>query len=288
VFRWEADRSALTDAAGRLVEPPAERPGRAALTIDNAGVPLLAVAFDPVLREDPGLVSAAIAAVRLAAENDRLQAEVRAQLEAVRASRARLAEAQETERRRIERDLHDGAQQRLVSLRISLELLRRRLGPDAEPETLAELDAAAGEARAAIDELRELAQGLHPAVLAEAGLGRALETLAERSTLPVTLETELDGRLPPAVEATAYFVVAEALTNTAKHASATRATVRARQAGDRLAVDVADDGQGGADIDGGTGLRGLEDRVAALGGTMRIDSPPGGGTTVAMELPCAS
>jgi signal transduction histidine kinase len=188
----------------------------------------------------------------------------------------------------MERDLHDGAQQRLVSLRISLELLRRRLGPEADPDTLAELDAAAGEARAAIDELRELAQGLHPAILAEAGLGRALESLAERSTLPVAVEAKLDGRLPPTVEATAYFVAAEALTNAAKHASATRATVRARQAGDTLVVEIADDGRGGADMDAGSGLRGLEDRVAALDGSLRIESPPGGGTTVAVELPCAS
>ena len=159
-------------------------------------------------------------------ENERLQAEVRAQLEAVSASRARLAEAQDTERRRIERDLHDGAQQRLVSLRISLELLRRRLGTDADPATLAELDAASAEAQAAIGDLRELAQGLHPAILAEAGLGRALESLAERSTVDVDVDDRARrADLPPAVEATAYFVVAEALTNTAKHASAQRATV---------------------------------------------------------------
>lgn len=288
VFRWDPDRPGYADAAGMIVEPPADGPDRAALTIENDGVPLLAIAYDPVLRDDPGLLSAAVAAVRLAVENARLQAEVGAQLEAVRASRGRLAEAQETERRRIERDLHDGAQQRLVSLRISLELLRRRIGPDADPDTLAELDAAAVEARNAIDELRDLAQGLHPAILAEAGLGRALEALAERSTLPVTLETELDGRLPPTVEATAYFVVAEALTNTAKHAAATRVVVRARRTGERLTISVADDGRGGADMDSGTGLRGLEDRVAALDGTMRIDRTSGGGTTVTVELPCAS
>ena len=175
-----------------------------------------------------------------------------------------------------------------MSLRISLELLRRRLGDDTDPETLVELDAAAGEARAAIDELRDLAQGLHPAVLAEAGLGRALQSLADRSSVSVAVETNLDGRLPPAIEATAYFVVAEALTNTAKHAGAGTATIRARQDDERLLIEVSDDGHGGADIERGTGLRGLEDRVAALGGSLRITSPDGGGTVVAVELPCAS
>jgi signal transduction histidine kinase len=249
---------------------------------------MLAIAYDAALRDDPGLVSAAVAAVRLSVENERLQAEVRAQLEAVSASRARLAEAQDTERRRLERDLHDGAQQRLVSLRISLELLRRRLGTDADPAILAELDAASAEAQAAIGDVRELAQGLHPAILSEAGLGRALESLAERSPVAVEVTTHLDGRLPPAVEATAYFVVAEALTNTAKHATAGRATVSARQADGHLLIEIVDDGVGGADIASGSGLRGLEDRVAALGGTLQISSPSGAGTTISVELPCES
>ncbi len=175
-----------------------------------------------------------------------------------------------------------------MSLRISLELLRRRLGTDVDPAILAELDAASAEAQAAIGDVRDLAQGLHPAILAEAGLGGALDSLAERSPLDVEVHADLDGRLPPAVEATAYFVVAEALTNTAKHAAAQRATVTARQADGRLRIDVVDDGIGGADIEAGTGLRGLEDRVAALGGTLRVDSRPGAGTAISVELPCAS
>src|SRR6185436_10805657 len=190
-------------------------PTRTTLTVDTETGPLLAIAFDPVLGDDPGLVSAAVAAVRLSVENERLQAEVRAQLDAVQASRARLVDAQDAERRRMERDLHDGAQQRLVSLRISLELLRRRIGPDADPDALVELDAAAADARAAIDELRELARGLHPAILAEGGLRPALASLAERSSVPTALVADLDGPIPPAIEATVYFVVAEALTNTA-------------------------------------------------------------------------
>jgi signal transduction histidine kinase len=288
VFRWDPGAGHYLDAVGRQAPPPVDGPERAALTIENDGVPMLAIAYDPALRDDPGLVSAAVAAVRLSVENERLQAEVRAQLEAVSASRARLAEAQDTERRRIERDLHDGAQQRLVSLRISLELLRRRLGADADPGILAELDAASAEAQAAIGDVRELAQGLHPAILAEAGLGRALESLAERSPVDVEVRADLNGRLPPAVEATAYFVVAEALTNTAKHAAAQRATVSARQAEGRLLIEIIDDGTGGADIATGSGLRGLEDRVAALGGTLRVSSPAGAGTTISVELPCAS
>jgi signal transduction histidine kinase len=288
VFRWEPAKRGYFNAAGDLVEVPSDSPERVALTIESNGVPILAIAYDAALRDDPGLVSAAVAAVRLSVENERLQAEVRSQLEAVRASRARLVDAHDVERRRMERDLHDGAQQRLVSLRISVELLRRRIGPDADPETVAELDAAAFEARAAIDELRELARGLHPSVLAEGGLGPALESLAERSTVPVELDSDLDGRLSPTVEATAYFVVAEALTNTAKYALARRAIIRARVANGRLRIEVTDDGRGGADVGRGTGLQGLEDRVAALGGSMQIVSPIGGGTTIAVDLPCAS
>jgi signal transduction histidine kinase len=288
VLRWDRDTARFVDAAGDEAQPATDSPDRAALTIENAGVPMLAIAYDPALRDDPGLVSAAVAALRLSVENQRLQAEVREQLEAVRASRARLAEAQDTERRRIERDLHDGAQQRLVSLRISLELLRRRLGSEVDPAILAELESASAEVQGAIGDLRELAQGLHPAILAEAGLARGLASLADRSSVDVAVDTDLDGRLPPAIEATAYFVVAEALTNTAKHASARRATVRARQTDGRLVVEVADDGRGGADVDQGSGLRGLEDRVAALDGTLRITSRDGEGTTILMELPCAS
>ena len=288
VFRWDPERGGFVDADGRPAQVPADGPHRAVMAIENAGEPMLAIAHDPALRDDPGLVSAAVAAVRLAVENERLQAEVRAQLAAVQASRARLVDAQDSERRRLERDLHDGAQQRLVSLRISLELLRRRIGPDADAETLADLDAAGGDVLGAIDELRELARGFHPAILTEGGLRPALESLAERSPVPVDLDAEIDRRLPPAVEATAYFVVAEALTNTAKHAAAGRATVRVRGPGDRLTVEIEDDGRGGANLDGGSGLRGLEDRVAALGGTLRVASPPGGGTRITVDLPCAS
>jgi signal transduction histidine kinase len=288
VFRWSPKEGGYVDAAGTAVALPAPDRSTSVLSIENDGQPLLNIVHDRALDDDPGLVSAAVAAVRLSIENERLQAEVMTQLEAVRASRARLVEAEDTERRRIERDLHDGAQQRLVSLQISLQLLRRHLGPNADPAALAELEAAAEEAERAVAEVRELARGVHPAVLTEAGLAAALTSIAERSSVAVDLETSIEGRLPAPVEATAYFVVAEALTNAAKYARATRATVRAVVSGDRLRLEIADDGVGGAALDGGTGLRGLEDRVTALGGTFELASPDGGGTRIAVELPCAS
>jgi signal transduction histidine kinase len=261
---------------------------RAVLTIGSQAAPELVIAHDPALRDDPGIVSAAAAAVRLAVENERLQAEVRAQLDAVRASRARIVEAQDDERRRIERDLHDGAQQRLVSLQLSLQMLRRDLGPDADPAAVAELDAATAEATAAIADIRELARGVHPAILTESGLGPALASLADRAPLPVVVTDELDRRLPSSVEATAYFVTAEALTNAIKHAGATRVDVRTWLADDQLHLDVRDDGRGGADASDGSGLTGIQDRVAALGGSLRVRSAAGEGTRLEVELPCAS
>ncbi len=255
VYRWDPGLAGWRDASGRPAAPPPDDDRRAVVTIADGPVPGLAIALDPVLRDDPGLVAAAVAAVRLAVENERLQAEVRSQLEDVRASRARIVEAQDTERRRLERDLHDGAQQRLVSLQLSLGLLRRQLGPDADPATLAELDAASIEAREAVTEIRELARGVHPAVLTEAGLGPALRSLAERASIRVDVRVDdlPDGaaRLPPAVEATAYFVVAEALTNTARYAAAGHASIEARRDGDTLIVEVSDDGRGGATLSGG-------------------------------------
>ena len=288
VYRWEASLSGFTDAAGQRATPPTDGAARAVLTIGTAQAPELVIAHDPALRDDPGLVSAATAAVRLAVENERLQAEVRAQLQAVQASRARLVEAQDDERRRIERDLHDGAQQRLVSLQLALQMLRRDLGPDADPAAVAELEAASAEAAAAIADIRELARGVHPAILTEAGLGPALGSLADRAPLPVVVADELDRRLPGSVEATAYFVAAEALTNAIKHAGATRVDVRTWLADDLLHLDVRDDGRGGADATNGTGLTGVRDRVAAMGGTVTVESAEGRGTRLEVVLPCAS
>ena len=288
VYRWAPSLGGFTDATGQRAIPPADGATRAVLRIGTREAPELVIAHDPALRDDPGLVSAATAAVRLAVENERLQAEVRTQLEAVQASRARLVEAQDDERRRIERDLHDGAQQRLVSLQLSLQMLRRDLGPEADPAAVAELEAASAEAAAAIADIRELARGVHPAILTEAGLGPALGSLADRAPRPVVVADELDRRLPGSVEATAYFVAAEALTNAIKHAGATRVDVRTWLADDLLHLDVRDDGRGGADAANGTGLTGVRDRVAAMGGTVTVESAEGRGTRLEVVLPCAS
>jgi signal transduction histidine kinase len=207
----------------------------------------------------------------------------------LRRSRARIVEATDAERRRLERDLHDGAQQRLVSLSLALRLLRSRLGATggSNDEAIAAADEAASELKIAIQELRELARGIHPAILTEAGLGPAITALAERSAVPAAVSSVPDRRLSAAVEATAYFVVSEALANVAKHASATRASVGADCRGSILRVEVGDDGVGGADGSRGSGIRGLQDRVAAVGGRLTIDTPAGQGTLVVAEIPIA-
>lgn len=203
----------------------------------------------------------------------------------VRRSRTRIVEATDAERRRLERDLHDGAQQRLVSLSLALRLARSRLSGETNPAAVAGLDEAAAELKTALVELRELARGIHPAILTEAGLGPAIDSLAARSTVPASVLAVPDRRLSPGVEATAYFVVSEALANVAKYASATQATIAAECPGESLRVEVADDGVGGADPGRGSGLRGLADRVAALGGSLAIESPMGGGTRVVATIP---
>ncbi len=212
---------------------------------------------------------------------------LRASVAAVRASRARLVDAADAERRRVERDLHDGAQQRLVSLAMVLRLAQVRLGPDAEPELAAMLQAASAELRLALTELRDLARGIHPAVLSEQGLRTALEALAMRTPLPVQIAACPDGRLPERVEVAAYYLVAEALTNTLRHARASRATIDVRHCGGHVRVEVGDDGVGGACEAEGSGLRGLSDRVGAAGGSLTVTSPRGEGTTLVAELPCA-
>ena len=214
-----------------------------------------------------------------------LDAELRARVEELRASRARLVEASDTERRRLERNLHDGAQARLVGLALLLGHARRRVESDPE-ETAALLDRGLAELKASLAELRELARGIHPAVLTERGLEPALHAIAARVPVPVTLETDGESRLPAPVEVAAYFVVTEALANVAKYAQATEATVAVRRADGRLTVDVTDDGIGGADASQGSGLRGLGDRVAALDGTLSLESPPGRGTHLRVEIPC--
>jgi PAS domain S-box-containing protein len=211
-------------------------------------------------------------------------ADARAALEA---SRARIVEAGDAARRRLERNLHDGAQQQLVSLALKLKLAHAKLGDD--PGTASALLAEASEELSeALTELRELAHGLHPALLSERGLGPALDALAARSPFPVELSVALADRLPEPVEAAAYYLASEALANAAKHADASSASVSVQRDADVALIDIADDGEGGADLSCGSGLRGLVDRIEALGGTLDIDSPPGLGTRLLARLPCSS
>jgi signal transduction histidine kinase len=212
-----------------------------------------------------------------------LDAELRARLEELRASRARIVEAGDAERRRLERDLHDGAQSRLVALKLLLSSARARAADD---ELKGLLNEAVDELDTSLSELRELARGIHPAVLTDRGLEPALQALASRAPVPVTVEADNEDRLAGPVESAAYFVVSEALANVAKYAQATQAAVAVRRENGRVTVDVTDDGIGGADAGRGSGLRGLADRVAALDGTLSLDSPVGGGTHLHAEIPC--
>jgi signal transduction histidine kinase len=242
-----------------------------------------ALVYDAALDDDPELVDAVCAAAAIALENEALHAESRASLAELRASRERLVAAGDSERRRLERNLHDGAQQRLVALSLQLRLAQGQIrGDPAAAEQM--VTAASDELAQSLAELRELARGIHPAVLSY-GLAAAVESLAGRSPVPTAVSVELPGRLPEAVELAAYFVASEALTNVAKYAQATKASVRIVRADDVAIVEIADDGVGGADETSGSGLRGLADRVEALGGHLYVTSPPGEGTVVTAELP---
>ena len=285
VLYWSPAQAAYVDAEGRAVEPGALAGGRTVSYLEHRGAPLAAILHDPALAEDPGLVAAVAAAVRLAVQNERLTAEVEAQLDEVRASRARIVAAGDAERRRVERDLHDGAQQRLVSMTLALRLAQSKLDGEADPALRDTLAQAAAEARAALAELRELARGIHPQILTEAGLGAAVETLAAKAPVDVTVDIPAGDRFSPTVESTAYFVVSEALANVAKYAHAHHATVRTRHADDLLTLEVIDDGVGGADPARGSGLRGLADRLAVIDGSLDVSSPAGGGTTVRARIP---
>jgi len=208
-------------------------------------------------------------------------------IEELKTSRQRLVTAQDGERRRLERDLHDGAQQRIVALSLALNMARRLVPSDGSSDLGTRLDEASEQLTMALSELRELARGIHPAILTDRGLTPALESLAGRSTVPAAVESTLDRRLPATVEATAYFVVSEGLANVAKYSRAGVVTVTVREGDGALTVVVEDDGVGGADGSRGSGLRGLADRVAVVDGTLQVDSPPGKGTRLVCRLPLA-
>jgi signal transduction histidine kinase len=283
---WLPEFGSWADLDGRPVTLAELGDGRATRMIDSGGQRVAALLHDPALDGEPELLDGVAAAAAIALENGRLHAELRARLEELRGSRARIVEAGDAERRRLERNLHDGAQQRLVGVALQLQLLRSRIQSDpAAAEELA--SAATEELTQSLQELRELARGLHPAVL-EHGLKAALHALAARSAVPVSVAYEAIGDLSEPAALAAYFVASEALANVAKYAGATAVALRVSDAGDMVAIEIADDGVGGADDSRGSGLRGLADRVEALGGRLRVSSPPGTGTTVTAELPCES
>jgi signal transduction histidine kinase len=283
---WFGAEKCYVDGDGGAVRLPDEDSGRRSTFVERDGQPIAVLLHDPVLEHNAELVASVCAAASLALENERLQAELRARLVELQASRARLVQATDAERRRIERDLHDGTQQRLVSIAMSLGLLETKLpaqATDARPLVRETREALV----LALAELRELTHGINPPLLTERGLPAALDELCRRAALPAHLDLALDRRLPDEIESAAYFVASEALTNAAKHSHGSEVRIRACEAGHSLTVEVADDGIGGANTAGGSGLRGLADRVEALGGRFTVSSPPGRGTTLRAEIPCA-
>jgi signal transduction histidine kinase len=281
---WLPEFGTYADLEGHAVELPESADGRAVTLIDREGIRVAALIHDIGLLEETELLQAVTAAASIAVEHAQLHVELRARLEELRGSRARVIDAGQRERQRLERNLHDGAQQRLIAL--SLELSRLEQQED-DPALSLRLNGARREIASSLAELRAVAQGLHPAVLSGHGLEVALESIAARSAVPVELSIEVDGRLLERIEVAAYYVVSESLANVAKHAEATTAKVAVVQANGHLFVEILDDGIGGADTERGSGLRGLADRVEALNGRLRVWTPLGGGTRVRAEIPCA-
>jgi signal transduction histidine kinase len=283
---WLPEQGRFVDGRGRPYELPENDPDREATLIEREGDCVAAIVHDSTLPHMREQLHAVGAAAALALDNERLDAELRAKIDELRGSRERMLQIGLEERRRLERNLHDGAQQRLVAMAINIRLARAKLNED--PLAADQLLESAGtELDAALGELRELARGLHPAVLTDRGLATALETLASRAPVPVELGELPGDRLPEAVELAAYFVVAEALTNVAKYARASHARVGVARENGRVVVEVADDGVGGADPALGTGLRGLADRLAVIEGKLEVDSEQGRGTTIRAQIPCA-
>jgi signal transduction histidine kinase len=280
---YRLDDGRYVDAGGEAIELP-DGDDRAVTSVTVVGEEVAVLIHDPALLDDPQLVESVQATAGLVLENERLAAEVRSRLAEVRASRGRIVAAADAERRRIERNLHDGAQQRLVTLSLALGLEASSVDA-AAAKVLAR---AQDQVEDAIAELRELARGIHPTLLRDEGLQAAVEALARRAPLPVTVRGAVRNRLPDEVELAAYFVVAEALTNTVKHASSTEASVLFEQAPDALLVTISDNGVGGARITVGSGLAGLRDRLEALDATLAIESKPGQGTTIHTRIRCES
>jgi signal transduction histidine kinase len=281
----EGEGDGYVDGNGDRVVLPAPGGDRAVAFVERDGHEVAALIYDATLNEDPELVEAICAAATIVLENEHLHLESETRLAELLASRQRIVAAGDAERRRLERNLHDGAQQRLVALALQLSLIRAGIRRD--PSSAEALVTTASEQLAqSLEELRELARGIHPAVLAH-GLDSALESLANRSTVPTAVFCDGSERLPEQLELALYFVACEALANVAKYAKATAASVRVSRAPSAVVIEITDDGIGGADETAGTGLRGLADRVEALGGSLLVTSPAGAGTVVTAELPFA-
>jgi signal transduction histidine kinase len=283
---WLQASEKYVDVQGRRIElPDSEDETRAVYHVTLDGDRVGAIVHDPTVLEDPDLLEAVGGAAALALQREQLEAALRAKVGELEQSRTRMIRFGMAERRRLERDLHDGAQQRLVSLALDLRLAHDMVRRDpAQAEQV--LEGAADELGQALEELRELARGIHPALLSDRGLDPAVETLAQRAPLPVEVEAKLGDRVPEPVELAAYFVVSEALTNVVKYAQASQARVRLERDNGLVLVEVADDGVGGAEPGRGSGLRGLADRIASLGGRFEVVSAPGSGTTVRASIPC--
>jgi signal transduction histidine kinase len=282
---WLPDYETWADVDGQPTPPPVATDGRAITLIDRGGERVAALLHDASLQDEPELLDAVSAAAGIGLETARLHADLAARLDELRGSRVRVIEAGQKERQRLERNLHDGAQQRLVALSLELSMLKKLLDADSVAGT--RIDHARDEIALSLEELRDVARGLHPAVVSGHGLAVALESLAARATVPVRLNVELEGRLPEALEVAAFYLVSESLANIGKHAQATSATVVVNRHNGEVVVEIVDDGIGGADTEGGSGLRGLADRVEALDGRLRVWTPLGQGTRVRAEIPCA-
>ncbi|KAB8191590.1 hypothetical protein FH608_030540 [Nonomuraea phyllanthi] len=280
---WTAEQGRYVDTEGRPVDVDPGQ-GRVVTRVDQGEAPLAVLVHDAALLEQPLLVEAACAAAALALENERLTADLRARLRQLAASRRRMLQWGEAERRRIERDLHDGVQQRLLSVAMTLGLAEAGTDPERAAPLIGEAKTAV---LAALDDLRAVSHGIHPPVLTERGLSGAVKELAAVSPVPVACDLALCEPLPQSAESAAYYIVNEALANVTRHAAASKAWVRLAAGAGRLLVEVGDDGVGGADPARGSGLAGLADRAEANGGVLTIDSPPGKGTVLKVVLPCA-
>jgi signal transduction histidine kinase len=281
---WLPQYGSWADQGGNTATLPEPDSGRGVTIVRQNEEQIAALVYDATLGDEPELVEVVSAAAGIALENGRLEAELRARLQELHGSRTRVVEAEQNERRRLERNLHDGAQQRLVALALELGLLAEQ--SDADPATQTRLKRARGEVAESLTELRDIARGLHPAVVSGHGLAVALESLVATTPLEVQLSTDGLPRLPEQLEVAAYYVVSESLANVVKHAQASHVSVNVGVADDLAIVEIVDDGIGGADSERGSGLRGLADRLEAQNGRLRIWSAAGSGTRVRAELPC--